>query len=48
MLWGHNYLVSGAVTNWANEVIPREQLRGGSFDPEAQQQEPRADPRPAN
>jgi len=47
-LRGHNYLVPGAVTNWANEAIARDQLRGGSFDPEARRPEPRANPGPAN
>jgi len=47
-LRGHNYLVPGAVTNWANAAIARDQLRGGSFDPEAIRPEPRANPRPAN
>jgi len=47
-LRGHNYLVPGAVTNWANEAIARDQLRGGSFDPEPRQPEPRANPGQAN
>jgi len=47
-LRGHNYLVPGAVTNWANEAIARDQLRGGSFDPKARRPEPRANPGPAN
>jgi len=33
-LRGQNYLVPGAVTNWANESIARDQLRGGSLHPE--------------
>jgi len=44
----HNYLVPGAVTNWANAAIARDQFRGGSFDPEARRPEPRANPGPAN
>ena len=36
------------MTNWANEAIARDQLRGGSFDPEARRPEPRANPGPAN
>ena len=47
-LRGHNYLVPGTVTNWANEAIARDQLRGGSFDPEGRRPEPRANPGPAN
>jgi len=47
-LRGHNYLVPGAVTNLANEAIARDQLRGGSFDPEPSRPEPRANPGPAN
>jgi len=47
-LRGHNYLVPGAVTNGANTAIVRAQLRRGSFDPEARQPEPRANPGPAN
>jgi len=47
-LRGHNYLVPGAVTNWANEAIARDQLRGGSFDLEPRRLEPRANPGPAN
>jgi len=34
-LRAHNYLVRGAVTNWANQAISGDQLRGGSFEPEA-------------
>ena len=47
-LCGHNYLVTAAQTNWANEMIALDQWRGGSFDPEARQVEPRAHPGPAN
>ena len=47
-LWGNNYLVPGAVTNRANEAIAGDQLRGGSFDPEARQAGSRANPWPAN
>jgi len=47
-LRGHNYLVPGAVTNWADEAIARDQLRGGSFNPEARRPEPRANPGRAN
>jgi len=36
------------MTNGANEAIARDQLRGGSFDPEARGPEPRANPGPAN
>ena len=48
VLRGHNYLVPGALTNWANEGIVQDQLRGGLFDPEARGPEPRANPGPAN
>jgi len=47
-LRGHNYLVPGAVTNWANETRARDKLLGGSFDPEARQPEPIPNPGPAN
>jgi len=47
-LRGHNYLVPAAVTNWANEAIAGDPLRGGSFDPEARRPEPKTNPRPAN
>jgi len=47
-LRGYNYLVPDAVTNWANEAIARDQLRGGSVDREARRPEPRANPGPAN
>jgi len=47
-LRGHNYLVQGAVTNWANEAIAQDQLCGGSFDAEARRPEPRANAGPAN
>jgi len=47
-LRGHNYLVPGGVTNWANEVIARDQLRGGLFDPGPRRPEPRPNPGPAN
>jgi len=47
-LRGHNYLVPGAVTNWANEEIAQDQLPGGSFDPGARRPEPRANPGPAD
>jgi len=47
-LRGHNYLVLGAVTNWVNEAIARDQLLGGSFDQEARRPEPRANLGPAN
>jgi len=47
-LRGHNYLVRGAVTNWANEAIARHQLRGGSFDPKPRRPAPRGNPGPAN
>ena len=47
-LMGHNHLVPGAVTHWANEGIARDQLCGGSFDPEAQRPEPPGNPGPAN
>jgi len=33
-LRGHNNLEPGPVTNWANEAIAEDQLRGGLFDPE--------------
>jgi len=36
------------VTNWANEVIARDQLHGGSFDPEARRPGPSPNPGPAN
>jgi len=39
---------TGTVTNWANEAIARDPLRGGSFDPEVRRPEPIADPGPAN
>jgi len=48
VLRGHNYLVPGAVTNWANEATAGDQLCGGSFDLEARRPEPRANPGPAN
>ena len=48
MLSGHNYLVLGTVTNRVNEAIARDQSCAGSFDPEARQREPRANPGPAN
>jgi len=48
VLRGHNYLVPGAVTNWANEALARDQLRRGSSDLEARRLEPRANPGPAN
>jgi len=35
VLRGHNYLVPGAMTNWANEEIAEAQLREGLIDPEA-------------
>jgi len=47
-LRGHNYLVLGAVTNWANDAIARDQLRGGSFDLETRRPESRANSGPAN
>jgi len=47
-LRGQNYLVPGAVTNWANEAIGQDQLSGGSFDLEARRLEPRANPGLAN
>jgi len=47
-LRGHNYLVPGAETNWVNQAIARDQLRGGLFYPEARRPEPRANPGPAN
>jgi len=47
-LRGHNYLVPDAVTNWANQAIARDQLRGGSFDQEARRPEPIANPGSAN
>jgi len=45
---GHHYLVPGALTNWANEAIARDQLPKGSIDPEPGRLEPRANPGPAN
>jgi len=47
-LRGHNYLVPGTVTNWANEAMARDQWRGGSFDPEPRRPDPRANPGQAN
>jgi len=47
-LSGHDYLVSDAVTNWANEGIGPDQFRRDSFDPEPRRLEPRANPGPAN
>jgi len=45
-LRGHNYLVLGAVTNWANEAIARDQLGRGLLDLESRRPEPRANPGP--
>ena len=45
---GHKYLVPGAVTDWANEAIARDQLRGGSFYAEPRRPEPRPKHGPAN
>jgi len=44
----YNYVVPGAVTNWANEAGAQDQLREGSFDLEARRPEHGGNPGPAN